>query len=357
MTPQLPYSLCRLLSDDIAPIQVFPITVGLIHQTYRAQDGKNNYLLQSINTNIFTDPMGLIHNHRRLHKHFLSEDAPFPHSLAEPRPFPNGEWLFKDENQQTWRMSEFISGSHTRTSVENTVQAEALAAFFARFSWHASSLEQNNWHIPIHRFHDLAYRYEQLEEAILNDQVSRKADQAALINELQNRKHYVDLFRYMEADERFPLRMMHHDAKLSNVLIDDLTDTWLCPIDLDTVMPGYFFSDLGDMIRSICNGSAKEDSPIHEVVFRTDLFEALLSGYGTVMENSLTSEEKTLLSMSGILMTYMQSLRFLTDYLNGDVYYHISRPEQNLDRTINQFSLLCEMEAYLHESGRLVGNS
>ena len=353
MQQPLPYSLSNLLSNGSQAIQVDPITNGLIHQTFRIQLGNNGYLLQSINTNIFSDPTGLIRNHQKLYDHFLNTNSPFPHPLAEPLPFPNGQWLFVDEHGKTWRISEFIPDSYTRTSVTDTSQSAALALFFAKFSRHASSMDRNSWHLPIPRFHDLAFRFEQFQQALENDRADRKTSQHKLINQLQERKDYVDLFSRFKDCDRFPLRMMHHDAKLSNVLIDQKTETWLCPIDLDTVMPGYFFSDLGDMIRSICNGSAKEDSPTDEVVFHADLFESLLTGYRSGMEDSLTPEENNLLGVSGILMTYMQSLRFLTDYLNGDIYYHTNRPAQNLDRTLNQLELLSKMETYLRETGRL----
>ena len=145
---------------------------------------------------------------------------------------------------------------------------------------------------------------------------------------------------------------MHHDAKLSNVLIDQKEDNWLCPIDLDTVMPGYFFSDLGDMIRSICNGAEKEDSPLEQVRFRSDLFESLLDGYQSGMPSILSPEENRLLPIAGVWMTYMQCLRFTTDWLNGDLYYRIERTGQNTERAVNQLELLRQMENYLMQTGR-----
>jgi Ser/Thr protein kinase RdoA (MazF antagonist) len=150
-----------------------------------------------------------------------------------------------------------------------------------------------------------------------------------------------------------PERVTHNDTKLNNVLLDNETQEGICVIDLDTVMPGYFFSDLGDMIRSICNRSLREDSPPEDVIFQTDLYESLLSGYGSAMGDALTQQEKDLLPLSGILMTYMQGLRFLSDYLNGNVYYITDRANQNLDRALNQFTLLSQMEEYLKATGRL----
>jgi Ser/Thr protein kinase RdoA (MazF antagonist) len=350
----LPHSLNQLLThQDEKFISAEPITNGLIHQTFRLNIDEECYLLQSINTNIFTDPLGLINNHRKLYQHFLSDLNPFPQPLARPLPFPNNQWIVDDEHQRSWRISTFIHNTHTRSAVENPSQAEALARFFASFTLHASLLQTDSWHIPIPRFHDLRLRYEQFKDAIRTDKSNRSNNCDALIQHLQLREPYIAIYDNMSENEHFPLRMMHHDAKLSNILIDDRSDSWLCPVDLDTVMPGYFFSDLGDMIRSICNGSLREDSPPEEVIFQADLFESLLSGYGSAMGDALTQQEKDLLPLSGILMTYMQAMRFLSDYLNGDIYYITDRANQNLDRALNQFTLLSQMEEYLKATGRL----
>ena len=349
----LPLSLTGLLTDNGKnPLLVEPITQGLIHKTFHIQMGADQYLLQTINTNVFNNPIGLIRNHQKLHQHFLSQSNPFPHPLPCPLPFPNHDWIFVDEQQSSWRITTYIDKTYTRTSIESPAQAVALAHFFAKFTQHASNLSTDDWHIPIPRFHDLRHRYEQFQEAIRSDSSKRKQRCLSLIQELNQRAAYVRFYDALNEDPSFLVRMMHHDAKLSNVLIEASSDAWLCPVDLDTVMPGYFFSDLGDMIRSICNGSAQEDNPPEDVTFRSDLFESLLTGYAEGLRDSLTTKENEYLPLSGILMTYMQSLRFMNDHLNGDAYYRIDRTGQNLDRARNQFTLLKEMENYLQKTGR-----
>ncbi len=353
MSSPLPHSLIQLLSNDgKETIDVQPITEGLIHQTYRLAVGEQTYLLQSINRQIFQQPEGLIKNHLRLCDHFRSSNTPFSHPLANPLRFPNGEYIYVDEVQQPWRITEFILNAYTRPEVRDAEQARALADFFARFTKHASNIEPTHWHIPIPRFHDLSFRYEQLLDALRMDPIGRRSDNQELTDEVLQRAYYVDFFSSLKQNEHFPLRMMHHDAKLSNVLIDERTEAWLCPIDLDTVMPGYFFSDLGDMIRSVCNAASNEDGPTSEIRFRSDLYEALLAGYRQGMAGELTSKEDEHLDIAGVLMTYMQTIRFLTDHLNGDIYYRTDRPGQNLERAKNQFTLLGKMEAYLQATGR-----
>lgn len=352
MQHAIPPSLIQLLSVGKTPPRITPISGGLIHKTFVVRAGHEETLLQSINTQIFSDPIGLIHNHLALYQHFRSTHSPFPHSLAKPLAFSNGEWLYVDEFHKTWRRTEFISDSRTHLAVEDSIQAQALAKFFAHFTKHATSLNQPNWHIPLPHFHDLSLRYDQLEQAIQEDRAGRAKNHLQLLTELKSRKRYVKSYRQIRLNPAFPLRMMHHDAKLSNVLIHDKEQTWLCPIDLDTVMPGYFFSDLGDMIRSICNGSGKEDSAVEHVQFRSDLFESLLDGYQSGMQSILSPEENRLLPLAGVWMTYMQCLRFTTDLLNGDLYYRIERTGQNTERAENQLELLRQMENYLMQTGR-----
>ena len=344
----LPNSLVDFLTHGGKKrLHVHPITNGLIHQTYRIDIDEECSLLQSINTSVFSEPSGLIQNHRALYHHFSTPDSPFNHPLAKPLPFDQDQWLFTDETGQPWRRCAFIANTHTKANIESPEQAEALAEFFARFTRHASTIGQTSWHVPLPGFHNLRMRFDQFEQAIRSDLAGRKKDRRELIEALTTRIRYVEFFDRMTKSNLHPLRMMHHDAKLSNVLIDARTEEWCCPIDLDTVMPGYFFSDIGDMVRSICNGASDEDSTELETPFGSELYEALLQGYRKGMQGVLTEAEQMQLDLAGVLMTYMQTMRFLTDHLNGDLYYRTAYPGQNLLRAQNQFRLLEQMETYL----------
>ena len=143
---------------------------------------------------------------------------------------------------------------------------------------------------------------------------------------------------------------MHHDAKISNILFSEETGQVICPVDLDTCMPGYFFSDLGDMIRSMACSEDESSSNFSEINIRKDFYESIVDGYMEVMQKLLTDSEKKFIHYSGLLMTYMQALRFLSDYLNGDMYYRTTYTEQNFDRAKNQLTLLQRLETFLSEN-------
>lgn len=140
---------------------------------------------------------------------------------------------------------------------------------------------------------------------------------------------------------------MHHDAKISNVLFSNKTGKVVCLVDFDTVMPGYFFSDLGDMIRSMVCPEDETSTKFSNICIRKEFYEAIVTGYLDVIGKELTESEKKYIHYSGLLMIYMQSLRFLADYLNGDVYYQITYPDQNFDRAKNQLILLQRLEDFL----------
>ena len=151
----------------------------------------------------------------------------------------------------------------------------------------------------------------------------------------------------MTESEEFEKRVMHHDAKISNILFSEETGQVICPVDFDTCMPGYFFSDLGDMIRSMACSEGENNTNYSEINIRKDFYEAILDGYMEVMQELLTDAEKKHIHYSGLLMIYMQALRFITDYLNGDLYYRTDYPEQNFDRAMNQLTLLQRLEEFL----------
>ena len=145
---------------------------------------------------------------------------------------------------------------------------------------------------------------------------------------------------------------MHHDCKLSNILFHKKSGEAICPIDLDTLMPGYYFSDLGDMVRSMVPSVDEGEKDVEKLFVRRDVYQALVEGYMEGMENGLTEKEKKYLHHSGLLMIYMQALRFLTDYLKGDVYYKTTYDNQNYYRALNQFTLLVKLEELLLQTYR-----
>ena len=136
------------------------------------------------------------------------------------------------------------------------------------------------------------------------------------------------------------LRIVHNDTKINNILFDSITGQTICAIDLDTLMPGYFIYDLGDMVRTFVSPVSEEEKDVTKISFRKDIYDALTNGYLSQMNDVMSAEEKSAIPFSGLMMTYIMALRFLADYLNGDVYYHTVYPGQNLVRAKNQFRLL-----------------
>jgi Ser/Thr protein kinase RdoA (MazF antagonist) len=140
---------------------------------------------------------------------------------------------------------------------------------------------------------------------------------------------------------------MHHDCKISNILFNDTTNDVICPVDLDTTMPGYYFSDVGDMIRTMACSVDENSTDWEDISIRVPFYDSIIKGYLEGMESSLTTEEKNHIHHSGLILMYMQAMRFLTDFLNNDTYYKTTYPEQNLNRALNQFILLERLEDFL----------
>jgi len=195
--------------------------------------------------------------------------------------------------------------------------------------------------IILPNFHNLHLRYQQFEQAMQTAPEERKAGVKDLIERLEKYTSLVKWFIAAGNDEKaFPLHIMHHDCKIANILFDKDTDAIRCPIDLDTTQPGLFFSDIGDMIRTIVPNLHEDDTKLNELTIRPDFLNAITEGYMDAMGRFLTPAERDNLHYAGSVLIYMQALRFLTDHLNGDIYYKISYPGQNKDRTANQLLLL-----------------
>jgi len=226
-------------------------------------------------------------------------------------------------------------------------QAKATAKAFAKFTAAFDDFNVGMLKETIPDFHNLSHRYRQFEEALQGELYERMPKAMPLIDELKKRERYKFFYEEIADSVEFPKRVMHHDAKIANILFSKTTGKVICPVDLDTTMPGYFFSDLGDMIRSMSCSADENNTDFDNLGIRKKYYEAIIEGYMSIMEKQLTLPEKKYIHYSGLLIIYMQSLRFLSDYLNGDVYYKTIYPEQNFDRAKNQLTLLQRLEEFL----------
>jgi len=317
---------------------------GLIHNTYKVWEGKLAIVLQNINTVVFTEPEKIIRNYQKVFDHLKKKSG-----LKIPAPILSirGDFLWKDTAGQFWRATEFIPDSYVETSSISVSQTFNAAKCFGEFARAVSELAPSSLETVIPGFHDLSWRFEQFQHARQHADSVRIKKVTHLIECVQQRKWLVDFYQDLRNNPEFKVRIMHHDCKISNILFHHGTQNPICPIDLDTVMPGYYFSDIGDLVRSLAGSIGESSTDVQSLTIRKPYYDAIITGYCEGIGNTFTESELKFIHHSGLLMIYMQGLRFLTDYLSGDIYYKVSYPEQNFNRAANQLILLEGLEIFL----------
>ena len=314
---------------------------GLINNTFRlhhkGRSTRNDLVLQKINTQVFKDPYQITQNHRKA-ADYLAAHYPDYFFLA-PVPTASGADLL-EWNEEYWRMLPFVDHTVSINEASTPKQAYEAARQFGRLARKLSGIELDTLQPTIPNFHNLTLRYSNFQSAIAGAVVERKEEAEALINAFQQYSQIAVTYEELKTDPDFRDRLMHHDTKINNVLLDDKTFEGVCVIDLDTLMPGKIISDLGDMIRTYVSPVSEEETDFEKIVIRSEYYDALMKGYLSELGNDLTATEKEVLFYSGQFMVYMQGIRFLADYLNGDVYYAARYPKHNFNRAKNQLTLL-----------------
>jgi Ser/Thr protein kinase RdoA (MazF antagonist) len=323
------------------------LETGLINRTWKLKTPNQEYILQQINTHVFKSPEDISDNMLKLSS-FLAVHAP-DYLFVAPVAAHSGDYLVQNSAGDYYRLMPFVKGSHTIDTVSTRQQAFEAARQFGRFSSLLSGFNTEELHYTLPDFHDLALRYAQFEQAYQQASPERLQEADAAIEAAFRHQDLVTTYESLKNGSSIPLRVIHHDTKISNVLFDE-RDKGLCVIDLDTVMPGYFISDLGDMMRTYLSPVNEEEQDLSKIRVREDYFKAVIEGYFGEMARELRDAEQGLCLYAGKYMIYMQAIRFLTDFLNGDIYYSTSYPKQNLRRTQNQFTLL---QCYLDAEERL----
>lgn len=320
---------------------------GLIHRTYKVTFPNHiAIVLQCLNHRTFPLPENIISNYRILYDH-LSATHPGKISIPELIKTIHGKYLFQDEEGNVWRATKFIHNSFSTSHSKNQREVYLAARCFGIFTAQLSGLDANSLNIILPNFHNLQYRYDQFEDAIKTASLHRLMRSTHLIAEMRERKHLLELHQLIISNDSFLIRVMHHDCKISNILFDEDTANAVCPVDLDTTMPGYFYSDLGDMVRSMTPTEDEHSTSWEIIDIVPELYEAVFRGYMEGSGNIFTEQEKLHLHSSGLILTFMQTLRFLSDYLNNDIYYQTSHQEENLHRALNQLILLQKLEQFL----------
>lgn len=329
-------------------LQAEPYGSGLINTTWRVYNKDSAYILQKINAGVFKDPVKIANNVRMI-SDYLRHHHP-DYLFVDPiKTLENKDLAFM-EGDGFYRLTPFIKGSHTEDVVLTAEVAYEAAKQFGRFSALLDGFDANKLFITIPDFHNLRLRYDQFKTALKEGNQKRILRAGDQIDFIAANEPIVDQFDAIRANPDFKIRVMHHDTKISNVLLDE-KNKGICVIDLDTLMPGYFISDVGDMLRTYLSPASEEETDFDNIYIREEIFEAIVKGYLSEMRSVLSDAEKTSIVYAGKFMIYMQAIRFLTDYFNDDTYYGSSYPEHNFNRAANQIDLLrklIEKEAILN---------
>ncbi len=306
------------------------------------------YILQRINTTIFTDPAGLMENicgvTAFLRKKIEAAGGDPLRETMNVIPTADGINWYTDSEGGAWRVYLFVEDTVCLQEVEDPADFYESARAFGTFQQLLADYPAATLHEAIVKFHDTADRYEKFEAAVAADRVGRAAGVADEIAFVRARK--ADCARMVNwlAEGKLPLRVTHNDTKLNNILMDAATRKGICIIDLDTVMPGLAANDYGDSIRFGANDCTESEKDLTKVNFSLPLFECYTKGFLETAGGALTDFEKETLPWGARLMTLECGIRFLTDYLDGDNYFRTAYPEHNLDRCHTQFKLVADME-------------
>jgi Phosphotransferase enzyme family len=317
--------------------------------TFREAGMPVRYILQRINHSIFKNPPALMENIRRVTSHLaakVSGEADRSRLALTLIPASDERAWHLDASGNYWRTYRFVENAHTYDAVESTDQAFQAAKAFGRFQKLLVDLPAPKLHDTIKDFHHTPKRFAALEQAIASDAAGRAILATPEIEFAFAHRSITNVL----LDANLPERITHNDTKFNNIMLDDVTGEGICVIDLDTVMPGSVLHDFGDMVRTATSPAKEDEQDLSKVTMRFSMFEALVRGYLASAGDFLTKAEKQHLVFSGKLMTFEQGIRFLTDYLQGDAYYKVSRDEHNLDRCRTQFKLLESLE---HEEERM----
>lgn len=309
---------------------------GLINKTWRIKNSNHDYILQQINHEIFKKPDAIASNVRSISE-YLKLKFPEYQFINTIKTTSNQDILHL-KNHGYFRLSEYVKQSHTIDTVQESQQAFEASRKFGQFTKILSGFPLSELQITLPDFHNLTLRFSQFNLALKHGDQKRIHTSTDLINFLIDNREIVDIYEDILQNSNFKLRVTHHDTKISNVLFNN-SNQGICIIDLDTVMPGYFISDVGDMIRTFLSPVNEEEKNFSKIEIRSEYFSAIFKGYMSEMKNEFSKQERDHFIYSGKFMIYMQAMRFLTDYCNNDTYYTAKYPDQNYVRAANQIVL------------------
>jgi len=322
-----------------APLTLSPFGEGLIHETLLIRQSDNKWILQGFNDSVFRFPERIDHNLSLLSKHAAIHPLPF--QLPLPLLTQEGKGLASIEGKQ-YRLFDFVQGT-TLQQVQQPAQARMAAQAYGKFASWACTLPAAAFEETIPNFHRLDLRYARLKE-VAKDQPSLPKEEQDLLEGYLAQQPLIDY--YLKQLDQLPLRVMHNDTKINNLIFAPSLEKVEALVDLDTLMGGYLMYDFGDLVRTVACSLPETSTEWNLIQALPELVEELLSGYLEGLEGALSAEERNSLLFGGEIMTLIMGLRFLTDHLEGNVYYRVTYPLQNLHRAKNQLILLQSQQAY-----------
>jgi hypothetical protein len=343
------YIVSRFCTDESAEIVAFGN--GHINDTLRVRTvlGEDKYVLQRINHQVFTDVDLLQNNIMAVTSHIRRKLAECGENDIERKTLTflltiDDKKPYYYDGLNYWRLCLLIPRSKSLEAITPALSYQA-GRMFGNFQAMLADLPDGTLGETIPNFHNMEFRLQQFRESVLSNASGRLDAVSDLVEELERRSEAMCLQERLYREGKLKKRINHCDTKVNNILFDTETEQALCVIDLDTVMPGFVLSDIGDFIRTAANTGAEDDVNLDNVDVNLDVFKSYTSGYMEAAKSFLTPLEISLLPYGGRLLTYMQTVRFLTDYINGDTYYKIHHSEHNLQRTRAQYRLLLRLEA------------
>ncbi|GLX77826.1 aminoglycoside phosphotransferase [Thalassotalea insulae] len=347
--PQQINKVLAFYNYSLSNSKIAPLGNGLINCTYLVRSEDFNFVLQRINHHVFKQPADVIANAELINQHLQQKKAQALYPL-EPiwQLNTNDGRVQVTEGENTWRAIQFIPNCYTLETVANAKQAYQVAQAFGQFTAALSDFPADKLTEIIPQFHHLDFRLAQLQTAVSEDAKGRLSQCQSLVDFCFSQQTFIK--HIAELEQVLPLQVTHNDTKINNLLFSSETNAPIAVIDLDTCMPGFVMHDFGDMVRTCCCNLPEDGTDLAKMTVRLDIFTALAQGYVDSLAGTMNSLEQQSLITGAQLLPFMIGIRFLTDFIEGDHYFHTAHPLHNLQRAKNQlhfFKLLHDIEPQL----------
>ena len=343
------FNIAKKFNINTEPVSLQECKIGHINSTYFIDcENGEKFVLQHINTNIFKDPDILMDNIVGVTSHIRKKlEAEGKDPLRGTLKFycsESGLYYYKDEEGRCWRLYKYVDDVDCFQIADSPDLLERVGRAFGHFQMQLSDYDAGVLRETIPNFHNTVSRLNDFKIALEKDTAGRAASIPEDIKFVLDHEEVCSYIMDMIAEGDLPLRVTHNDTKLNNILMDHETGEPVCIIDLDTIMPGSVLFDFGDAIRFGASSALEDETDLSKVYMREEAFDAFAKGFVSGLEGSLSETEIMELPMGALIITLETGIRFLTDYLNGDVYFRVHHAEHNLDRARNQFALVRDME-------------